>query len=137
MSSSLVCETGGEEDEKIITVGSSRAISAASCSGPLGMAVSLPPDSTTAWRASAISRSSKGIGGIDQMYRSSTSQPWSAAALLARLARLGEHRGQRVGVEVALVEQHLGAARDGRHDARLAGRAADRADALVADADLA
>ena len=42
-----------------------------------------------------------------------------------------------VGVEVALVEQHLGAAGDRGHDARLARRAADRADAPRAEADLA
>ena len=57
---------------------------------------------------------------------------------LAGLVGLGEHRGELAGVEVALVEQHLRLPRDGGHDARLAGRAAGRADAaLVPHADLA
>src|ERR671914_517238 len=89
VSSSLVCETGGEEDEKIITVGIRRAISAASWSGPLGIAVSLPPASITAWRAIAMSRSSNGIGGIDHTCFSSTSQPWSWAAC-SQAARASE-----------------------------------------------
>src|SRR5918994_7584980 len=66
VSSSFVCDTGGDDEEKIITVGIRRAISAASCRGPLGIAVSLPPESATAWRPSAIRRSSKGIGGVGQ-----------------------------------------------------------------------
>ena len=57
---------------------------------------------------------------------------------LTGLARLGEHRGELAGIEMTLVEQHLGASGNRRHDARLARGAADRADAaLVAEPDLA
>ena len=111
MSSSFVCETGGEDEEKSITVGIRRAISAASWSGPLGMAVSLPPASWTAWRAKPIRRSSNGIGGIDQRCLQLDLAAVVGRGLLAAGARLGEHRRQRVRVEVALVEQHLRAAR--------------------------
>src|SRR5919108_2543457 len=78
--SSFVCETGGEDEEKTITVGISRAISAASWRGPLGIAVSLPPASTTARRARSMSRSSNGIGGDEQKLLNSNSPPRSSAA---------------------------------------------------------
>ena len=74
--------------------------------------------------AKPISRSSNGIGGIDHRCFISTVQPNSSAALLGTPRRPLQHRGELVGVEVALVEQHLGAARDRRHHARVAGRAA-------------
>ena len=76
MSSSGVWETGGDDFENTITVGISRAISAASCSGPDGIAVSVPSASL----AKPISRSSKGIGGIDHRCFISTVQPNSSAA---------------------------------------------------------
>ena len=106
-----VWETGGEDDENTITVGISRAISAASCSGPRGIAVSLPP-TPDRLLAKPISRSSNGIGGIDHRWlQLDRRSRLVGGGLLARLVGLGQHRGELAGVEVALVEQQLGAAR--------------------------
>ena len=49
---------------------------------------------------------------------------------------LGLHRCQHVGLQVALVDQDLGAAGDGRDHARRADGVADGADAVVAQRDL-
>ncbi len=117
VSSSFVCETGGEDDEKIITVGISRAISAASWSGPLGIAVSLPPLADRLLREAdqpVVERDRRDRPEVLQLDRAAL----LGRRLLAGLVGLVEHRGELVGVEVALVEQHLGAAGDRRHHAR-------------------
>ena len=88
--------------------------------------------------AKPIRRSSNGIGGIDHRCLTSTVQPNSSAARSHASSASVEHRRELVGVEVALVEQQLGAAGDRRHHARLAARAPGGAvAALVREPDLA
>ena len=137
MSSSFVCETGGEDEENSITVGISRAISAASWSGPLGIAVSFPPASWTAWRA----KHDQALVERDRRDRPEVLQLNLAAVirrgLLASGAGLGEHRRQLVRVEVTLVQQHLRASGHRGHHAGLARGPADGADPVVLEADVA
>ena len=126
------------DEEKIITVGTPvRATSAASCRGPDGQPA-----------VGAGDLADRRAGDVDQalVERDRLDPPdlldLHRAALLGGeplggREELGLHRRQRGGVEVALVDQYLGAARHGRDDARRAGGGADRADAVVAQRDLA
>src|SRR4028119_2322434 len=129
VSSSLVWLRPRRLFTKSITVGIRRAISAASCSGPLGRRWETPATSFTASSASSISPSSKGMGSICHRRSHSTPQPspratppppspptaptpLAPAALRpgrprARPLRLGEHVGEHAGVEGALVEGGL------------------------------
>ena len=111
MSSSLAWLMPFVEEEKSITVGTWRAISAASCSGPEGSAWSVPETAWQARRAAAIRPPSNGIGSMRQSGSHSTLHFSAAAASSARVARLGQQGGQHAGVEVALVEQQRGLAR--------------------------
>ena len=56
-------------------------------------------------RAAAIRPESKGIGSMRQIGSHSTVQFSASAASVGERLRLGQQRGQRVRVEVALVEQ--------------------------------
>ena len=133
-----MCESGGSDWAKIITVGTIRPTSVASCSGPDGIgSPSPPPAASTASRASWTSFGWNGVGVAPNTRRWETSQSNFSAALPARLEVLLEHRRERVRVEVAEVEHHLRRARDRGDHARVGRHRADGADAVVADADLA
>src|SRR5215470_14844372 len=78
--SSLVCDRPRRDWTKIITVGTpARATSAASWSGPDGSRCEEPATSRVDSSASSSSRSSNGIGSIDQTFSHSTSRPSSWA----------------------------------------------------------
>ena len=79
VSSSLVWLRPRRLLTKSITVGMTRAISAASCSGPLGRRCEVPATSSITASAMSMSSPSNGIGSICQMRSQLTSQPSSAA----------------------------------------------------------
>ena len=115
VSSSLVWLRPRRLLTKSITVGMTRAISAASCSGPLGSRCEVP--ATSSITASAMSMSAVERDRLDLPDALPlTSQPSSAAIRSLRLLRLGEHVGEHVGVERALVERQLADAVERRDD---------------------
>ena len=76
-----MCETGGSDCANSITVGTTRPISVASCSGPLGIGgPSPPPASATADRASSTRRGWNGVGSAPKTRCGATVQPNRAAA---------------------------------------------------------
>ena len=118
MSSSLVWLTPPRLLTKSITVGMTRAISAASCSGPLGSRWLVPATSRIASSARSIRLASNGIGSISQICSQATSQPSSAAIRSDASLAVGEHVGEHVGVERALVERDLAGPVERGHDPR-------------------
>ena len=137
VSSSFVWLRPFVEDEKIITVGTRRAISAASCSGPLGSWRSLPATS----RQAAGGRRHELVVERDRIDAPEVLELDRAAlrlgGALGGRAHLGEHLGELAGSEVALIDEQRRAARNRGDDTRLAARVAHRADAVVPARDLA
>ena len=138
VSSILLCEMPWRLCTNSMTVGMPvRQTSAASCSGPARQAV-----------RHAANLPDRFVGQLDQLgvKRERLDLPELAPGDLdpllggdepAGLPGLAVHGGQGAGVEVALIERHLGLAHDGRDDAGPCRHAADRADAAMLDGDLA
>jgi hypothetical protein len=121
-----------------MAVGRTRPISVASCSGPLGIGSPSPPAGfpnsvVCDLDERRMKHRRRGAEDPPDLHRAAEFRGRGSAGS----ARVFEHRGEHPGIQVTLIELHLGAAGDRRDHPGRRFHATDGGDAAVGDRRLA